>query len=178
MLTVYAMIVAKSLIQPLLFSLFFSILLSPLCGWMEQYKIPRYLSVPIGITAGALILFGIGFFFYSQLTNFAGDADIFRERFEEIAGSLQAFLQSWFGIEMIIDFQMLLDSAQELVRDNTSTLTSGIAGAASALSSIFLVPVFMFFMLLYRDFLKQFFMRLFGNLGDVESGTTNRLLTR
>jgi len=176
MLTVYAMIVAKSLIQPLLFSLFFSILLSPLCGWMERYKVPRYLSVPIAITGGVLVLFGIGFFFYSQLTDFAGDTDIFRERFEEIAGNLQTFLQSWFGIEQIIDFEMLLDSAQEFIRENTATLTSGLAGAASAVTSILLVPVFMFFMLLYRDFLKQFFMRMFGNSDETESETTKQII--
>jgi predicted PurR-regulated permease PerM len=175
-LTVYAMIVAKSLIQPLLFSLFFSILLSPLCGWMEQHKVPRYLSVPIAITGGVLILFGIGFFFYSQLSDFAGDTDIFRDRFEEIAGSLQTYLQSWFGVEQIIDFETLLDSAQNLIRENTATLTSGLAGAASAVTSILLVPVLMFFMLLYRDFLKQFFMRMFSHSGDTESETTKQII--
>lgn len=177
-LTVYAMIVAKSLIQPLLFALFFSILLSPLCGLMERYKIPRYLSVPISIIGGGLVLVAIGFFFYSQLTDFAGDTDIFRERFEEIAGNLQSVLESWFGIEQIIDFQMLLDSIQNLIRDNTATLTSGLAGAASALTSIFLVPVFMFFILLYRDFLKQFFIRLFGSSSEVESDTTKLIIEK
>lgn len=178
MLTIYAMIVAKSLIQPLLFSLFFSILLSPVCGWLEQKKVPRYLSVPLTITSGILILIAIGFFFYNQLTDFAGDTDIFRKRFEEIAGNLQIFLQSWFGVDQIIDIQMLLDSAQEFIRGNTATLTSGLAGAASAVTSIFLVPVFMFFMLLYRDFLKEFFIQLFGNSSDIESQTTMNIIEK
>lgn len=175
-LTVYAMIVAKSLIQPLLFALFFSILLSPSCGWLERHKIPRYLSVPIAITFGVLVLVGIGFFFYTQLTAFAGDTDIFRERFEEIAGNLQDFLGTWFGVEQIIDVQMILDSVQQLIRDNTATLTSGLAGAASALTSILLVPVFMFFMLLYRDFLKQFFMKMFGGSDDSDNQTTQHII--
>jgi predicted PurR-regulated permease PerM len=143
---------------------------------MEQHKVPRYLSVPIAITGGVLVLFGIGFFFYSQLSDFAGDTDIFRERFEEIAGSLQTLLQSWFGVEQIIDFETLLDSAQNLIRENTATLTSGLAGAASAVTSILLVPVLMFFMLLYRDFLKQFFMRMFGNSGETEAETTKQII--
>ena len=58
-LTIYAMIVAKSLIQPLLFSLFFSILLSPVCGWLEDKKVPRYLSVPIAITGGVLLVVAV-----------------------------------------------------------------------------------------------------------------------
>ncbi|MFO7845032.1 MAG: AI-2E family transporter [Balneolaceae bacterium] len=177
-LTIYAVIVAKSLLQPLLFALFFSILLSPVCGWIERYKIPRYVSVPVAITGGVLILFAIGFFFYSQLTAFAGDTDIFRDRFEEIAGNLQTFLGTWFGVEQIINFEMILDSIQEFIRENSSTLTSGLAGAASVVTSIFLVPVFMFFMLLYRDFLKQFFMKLFSNSKKNNSQTTQQIIEK
>lgn len=177
-LTIYAMIAAKSLIQPLLFAFFFSILLSPVCGWLERHKIPRYLSVPLAITGGVLILFGIVFFFYTQLTAFAGDSDIFRERFEELAESLQDVLGTWFGVQQIIDFEMILNSVQEFFRENTAALTSGLAGAASAVTSIFLVPVFMFFMLLYRDFLKQFFMKLFGNSDEDESKTTRQIIEK
>jgi len=178
MLTVYAMIVAKSLIQPLLFSLFFSILLSPVCGWLEEKKVPRYLSVPLTITGGILVLVAIGFFFYNQLTDFAGDTDIYRERFQEIAANLQLFLENRIGVEQAIDVQMLLNSVQEFIRDNTATLTSGLAGAASALTSIFLVPVFMFFMLVYRDFLKQFFMRMFGTSGKKEYKSTQQIIDK
>src|SRR6056297_1601206 len=178
MLTVYAMIVAKSLIQPLLFSLFFSILLSPVCGWLEEKKVPRYLSVPLTITGGILVLVAIGFFFYNQLTDFAGDTDIYRERFQEIAANLQLFLENRLGVEQAIDVQMLLNSVQEFIRDNTATLTSGLAGAASALTSIFLVPVFMFFMLIYRDFLKQFFMRMFGTSGKKEYKSTQQIIDK
>jgi len=73
---------------------------------------------------------------------------------------------------------MLLNSIQEFIRDNTATLTSGLAGAASALTSIFLVPVFMFFMLVYRDFLKQFFMRMFGTSGKKEYKSTQQIIDK
>lgn len=165
-LTIYAMIVAKSLLQPLLFAVFFSILLSPFCGWLEKYKVPRLLSVPIAIFTGLLTLVGIGFFFYTQLTAFAGDVDVFRERFEEIVESSQAFLSRWFGYEGLVDFDVIRDNIQDFFQDNTDMLTRGIAGAASAFTSIFLVPVFMFFMLLFRDFLKEFILKVFGSSGD------------
>jgi predicted PurR-regulated permease PerM len=134
--------------------------------------------VPITITGGVLVLVAIGFFFYSQLTDFAGDTDIYRERFQEIAANLQLFLENRLGIEQAIDIEMILNSVQEFIRDNTATLTSGIAGAASAITSIFLVPVFMFFMLVYRDFLKQFFMRLFEGTGDDRHQSTQQIIDK
>ena len=161
-LTVYAMIVAKSLLQPLLFAIFFSILLTPSCGWMERKGVPRMLSVPIGITVSLLILIGIGFFLYSQLTAFASDVDIFQQRFKEILETLQGFLAGWFGFEGLLDVDMIIESFQQFIRDNTGSLTRGLAGAASVFTSIFLVPVFMFFMLSFRDFLSDFFLQIFG----------------
>lgn len=175
-LTVYAMLEAKSLIQPLLFAFFLSILLSPMCGWLESYKIPRILSVPIAILSGVLALFGIGFFFYTQLSAFAGDVDIFRERFAEIAESSQDFLSTWFNVDPVVEFDTIAESIQQFLRENTGALTSGIAGAASAFTAIFLVPVFMFFMLLYRDFLKQFFLKVFGSSGKGELQKTHQII--
>lgn len=167
-LTIYAVIIAKSLLQPLLFALFFSILLSPFCGRMEKHKVPRILAVSISIICGILALFGIGFFLYSQIAAFTGEADLFRERFEEILEHSQALLTTWFGVEEMIDINMIQDSIYEFFRENTGTLTRGVAGAATVFTSIFLVPVFMFFMLLFRDFLKEFLLMLFGRAGNEE----------
>ncbi|REL37642.1 AI-2E family transporter [Rhodohalobacter sp. SW132] len=161
-LTIYAMIEANSLLQPLLFALFFSILLSPFCSWMESHKVPRLLSVSIAIITGVLAVAGIGFFFYTQLTAFAGDVDIFRERLAEILEASQDLLYRWFGIEALIDIELVRESTQEFFRENTAVLTRGIAGAASVFTSIFLVPVFMFFLLLFRDFLEEFILKVFG----------------
>jgi len=161
-LTVYSMVVAKSLLQPLLFALFFSILLSPFCGWMEQYGIPRALSVPVAITSGLLLLAGVAFFLYSQLTAFAGDVDIFQQRFEELLQALESFMAAQFGFEGLLNVELIVASFQDFIKDNTGTLTRGLAGAASMFTSVFLVPVFMFFMLLFRDFLKEFLLKAFG----------------
>lgn len=161
-MTVYIMIVAKSVLQPLLFAFFFAILLSPLCGWLENYKVPRILAAIISIIFGLLILFGVGFFFFTQITAFVNDVEIFRQRFEEILASVQHFLETRFGFEGLINFELVRTTVYEFFSENTDSLARGLADAAAVFTSVVVVPVFVFFLLIFRDFLKEFTLRLFG----------------
>lgn len=161
-LTVFAMIEANSILQPLLFAFFFSILLSPVCSRLERYKVPRPVAAFIAIFLGVLVLLGVGFFLYTQLTAFAGDIDIFRQRFDEILESTQAFLSTRFGIDEFIDLDQVRASVLSFFSENTDTLLRRVADAASLFTSVFLVPVFMFLILIFRDFLKEFVLKAFG----------------
>ncbi len=161
-LTVYAMIMAKTILLPLLFALFFSILLSPICRWLENYKVPRILSSLAAIIVGLLFLAGIGFFFYNQMAAFARDADMFVERLEELIESFDVFLATWFGVEGEINLDRVVSEIIDFIRENTASLTRGITGAASTITAVFLVPVYMYLILLFRDLLKTFVLKAFG----------------
>lgn len=161
-LTVYAMIMAKSILLPLLFALFFTILLSPFCGWLEEYKVPRFLSSFAGILLGFIVIFVIGFFFYKQMIAFTQDVDMFAERLEELLASMEGFLGTWFAIEGEIDLDRVVSASFEWIQDNATSLTRGITGAATTITSIFLVPVYIYLMLLFRDAMKNFALKAFG----------------
>lgn len=161
-LTVYAMIMAKTILLPLLFALFFSILLSPICIWLERYKVPRILSSLAALLIGLIFLSGIGFFFYNQMSAFARDADMFVERIEELIDSLDVFLTTWFAYEGEINLDRVVSEIIDYIRENTVSLTRGITGAASTITAFFLVPVYMYLILLFRDTLKTFVLKSFG----------------
>jgi len=161
-ITVFAMVMAKSVIVPLLFSLFFSILLAPISSWLERYNIPRMLSSLAALLVGILVLFGIGFFFYSQMTDFAADADMFTGRLEELLNSLEGFLSAWFSIEGEINLDRIVTELAAFIQDNMTSLTRGLSGAASAITTFFLVPIFIYLILLLRGMLKTFLLMAFG----------------
>lgn len=162
MLTVYFMVVAKAILVPLLFALFFAILLSPFSGWLEKYRVPRFLSSLASILIAILVIFIIGFFFYRQVVSFGQDIDMFANRLDELLESMNSFLTTWFAIEGDVNVDRLASAFFDYVRENASALTRGITGAASTVTSIFLVPVFMYLILLFRDLLKNFALQAFG----------------
>lgn len=176
-LTVFAMIVAKPLLVPLLFAILLSILLSPVCTKLENFKIPRLFSVIITILAGFLIIGGLIFLFYNQLTAFADDIDLVENRLQELLISFNAFLENWFGIDTAFDVESLKQSLFAFIRGNVSALTTGIAGAASVLTAAFLVPIYVFLILLYRDFLHEFVLKLFASVEKSERQTVGNIIS-
>lgn len=161
-LTIYAMIMAKSILLPILFALFLSILLAPISGALEKRGFPRFLAAFVAILCGLLFLLLIGFFFYKQMTAFAADAEMFTERLEELLGSVEAFVASTFSINAELNLDMLVSTTVQYVQENASSLTRGISEAASLLTAVFLVPVYMFLILILRDLLKNFLEQAFA----------------
>lgn len=162
MLTVYAMVVAKSVLVPLMFSLFFAILLLPISSRLERYNVPRVLSTFVSILFGVILFSGVLFFFYTQMNNFAQDADMFVERLQEMLGSVNQFLTQYFNIENVIRLDEIVQTLTNFVRDNTASITRQLSGAASTLTTALLVPIFVFLILLLRDILKNFLLKTFG----------------
>ena len=161
-LTVYSMVVAKSVLVPLLFSLFFAILLQPACNWMERYHVPRALSSLGAILIGFVAVVVVLFFFYTQMTEFAEDAEMFADRLQEIFASLNDLLTRWFEIEEEIGLDRVIGVIIDYVRRNASSLTQRITGAASTVTTALLIPIFVYLILLIRGMLKKFLLKAFG----------------
>lgn len=173
-LTIYAMIMAKSLLLPILFALFFSILLSPVCSKIEEKKIPRIISSLAGILIAGLFIGGLGYFFSIQVASFAQDSSMFTERIEELLEQAEVFLLSWFAIEQELNLDRVFGVALEYIQNNAANLTQQLTGAASILTAIFLIPVYMFLILLFRDLLKNFVIKAIAR-GD--SGAEEKVRT-
>ena len=160
-LTVYVMVVAKSTLIPLLFAGFLGILLTPVSARLERHGIPRVVAALLTLTLAVAMLVGIGFFFYTQLASFVEDVDLIRTRIEEMMASIEP-LAAQLGIGNLIDFRTLGATAIGYVGDNATNLARGLAGAASTITAALLVPVFIFFVLIGRTFLRDFLLQAFG----------------
>lgn len=177
-LTVYAMIQAKTVLLPLLFAIFFSILLAPFCGWLERHRFPRFLSAFSAIIVSLVILSGIGFFFYEQISALAADSDRIIERLEELLNNIQDSLAPWMAIEGEINLARLVDEGVDYIRENAESLTRGIFGAATTITAFFLVPIYMFLILLFRDMLKNFVMKAFGKQDEILEEKVQTIVTK
>jgi predicted PurR-regulated permease PerM len=177
-LTIYAMIVAKSILLPLLFAIFFSILLSPFCGWLESYKFPRVIAAMVAILTAFMVLVGLGFLFYSQLSAFVDDIDMIQQRLEDLIMGAETFLVTWFGIDAFVELESIEAAIIDFIRDNTAALTRGIAGAAAVITAVFLIPIYMFLLLIFRDFLQEFLLQVFGRKNNMQLQKIKTIIER
>ena len=87
-----AIMAARSLVTPLLMSLFFSIIMAQPIFWLQKHKVPPGLGMLI-VFGGVLILFfGFGGIISESLSTFSSDAPMYGKKLNEIGLSIIGFL--------------------------------------------------------------------------------------
>jgi predicted PurR-regulated permease PerM len=160
---VFFLIVGKSLLIPLFLAGFFAVLFTPMANWMETKKTPRIVSTLIAMLAMTTFVAGLIIFIFSTVANFQND-------FEDVSGKIDNYIEdidSWilttFGVQADIAEKANEEYVISLLSENTGTITNFALGAAGSLSSVLLVIVFMFFLLLYRDHFVKVMLNIYQN---------------
>jgi len=161
-LIVYFMIIAKSLLVPILISAFLAVLITPVANWLEKYKIPRLLAVAISMVLLFLLLFGILYFFYNQFLLLANDLGEIEKRVSELIVSYNQLIAKHLDNKVPVSLENMKDTVFSYLYTNASSLTQGVASTASSLAIVFMMPVFIFLFLFYRDFLEEFLLMSFS----------------
>ncbi|MBU2555105.1 MAG: AI-2E family transporter [Bacteroidetes bacterium] len=87
-----AVMAARSLVTPLLMSLFFSIIMAQPIFWLQKHKVSPGLGLPI-VFGGVLILFfGFGGIIGESLSTFSNDAPLYGKKLNEIGLSIISYL--------------------------------------------------------------------------------------
>ena len=156
LLSVAALVYAKGFLIPFSFSLLLAFILTPAVRWLEKKGIPTVISIILVFLGVVAAIFGISYFFGSQIANIISDFQNFTEDFQKLLNQ---------GIEKFNDtFTFLPPIDQKYVEDKVisyfqssggSLLSSTFSQTSSFLANAFLVPVYVFLLLLYRKGIKK-----------------------
>ena len=158
---IFILIVGKSILIPLFLGGFISILLTPIGNWLESKRVSRVFSALISLISGLLIICGFLAFVILQVASFSRDLENVGDRLNRYLSDFDSWVYDNFNIEtgvgQGIDQGYLID----LLQSNSSSLAEFILNTIGSLSGIILLPVFIFFFLIYRDHLTEFLVHLF-----------------
>ncbi|MCH6200926.1 AI-2E family transporter [Aquiflexum sp. LQ15W] len=158
---VFILIIGRSLLVPLFLAGLVSILLTPMSDYIESKKISRVWSTVISLVSGLVFIFGLMSFIVFQIASFGRDLGNVKEKLNVYLVQIDGFISDKFQIETGIgngiDKHFLLD----WVQTHSSSLAEFVFGTIGSLSMVLLLPVFIFFFLLYRDHLTLFLAGLF-----------------
>jgi predicted PurR-regulated permease PerM len=139
-----------------------SILLLPLNNFFERLKIPRLPAIILCLVIVTGIMGLIGFFIYSQMVKFVEDLNMVTERLTDLVHKSSDFFERHFGIEKSKHEQWVRESLKNSLKKGSSVITAAISLTTTAVSILGLLPVFTFFLLYYRDFYREFALKLFS----------------
>jgi putative heme transporter len=166
LITVSILVYWLRILQDILVPLFISIILSmsvlPISNWLENKGLNRIWAVNI-----TLVLFSVmaGFIIYlasAQIGSFGEMLPQLQTKFLDLVSKLQVWAENNFHIAKKAQVAQLKKYSSGMLSSGGTVFTTAISTTGSVLGDILLIPIYMFFLLYYRDFFKMFFYKVFA----------------
>lgn len=136
--------------------------MTPFCNRLERSKIPRSLAA-----AAALLLISIGIaaFFYfvvTQLQNFTDDvqSDV-GENLNKLVVGINKSVFDFCGLDLGMRFGLDMKKIIAFINSGNTNIRELVFMTLGTLSNLLLLPVFIFFLLIYRDHFAVFVTKVF-----------------
>lgn len=160
-LTCYILILGKALLSPIVTAFIIALLLLPVSAGLERIRVSRGISSLLSMLVMIAVLFGLFYFFSSQVGNITSDLNAIGERFNELIDQGHTWMENTFGIEQRQQSVYLQSSIRQFVQNSSSAVTTTLAATADFFTSFFLFLIALFFLLYYRRFFVSFLYKWF-----------------
>ncbi|MDJ1472775.1 AI-2E family transporter [Xanthocytophaga flava] len=151
---------------PICFSLLFALLLHPLCVRLETWRVPRVLAITLCLILLVIVVVGILMGIVVQLTDFADILPDLQKKFLKLFNDAQIWVRTEFGVRKKEQADWLEKNAQMLTDSSGQIVGNLLSVVSNAFTNLGLVPVYIFFLLYYRNFLRKFLDRLFSSASE------------
>ena len=159
-LLIYGISKASAILIPLVFAAFLAIILNPIVHFFERRGINQILSIVITLLLLSTIV-GSGIYYVSfQAKNLILDLPDLVDKFNSLIDRIASKISSINGLSSTDQVNLIKQNSDKLLSSSANIATGALSITSSFLSFIFLVPIYIFFMLLYRQNFKSFLMRL------------------
>lgn len=176
----------KFILMPLFFAAFLSMLLNPVVARLEHWRLGRALSIIATILLVLIFLAGVISLISAQFVQFAERVPEVTERLKNVTSEGIRFLEETVGLSAEQRTNYLEQGLGNLIDKSGSYVSSVLGATTSTFTLMTLLPIFIFFMLYYKEMYQTFFRKLFerqdGNsrvdevLDNVQDVTQNYLV--
>lgn len=155
-LIVFVLIVLKDLLIPLTVAVFFSFLLLPISRKLEAWKFPRSLAILISILLAFIVVGGFCYFFFAQMSNFATELPALKQMILSKGERVLQWIQNKTGMQQEALMDYLKERASESAGSSSDVVFSVFSFTGSLITNLALIPIYIFFITLFREKYKIF----------------------
>ena len=158
-LLVYVLAQLGDILVPLVFAGMLAILLNPIYNRLVYNKVPKVLSIILGLLLAMVVFGAIGYFVSSQMASFTTEMPLLKQKSVAFFAKLQHEIDNRLGINLQRQ-NVWLAKAQGKLEPFAGSALSGLFGS---LSVLFLLPVYTFLFLYYKTLLLNFLYEVFAD---------------
>lgn len=171
---IYALIEAQQFLAPLVLAALFSYLLFPIGNFLEKHGVPRIPANLVCILTAAAIVTGVVFFFSEQVSIFARDFPQMKQQAVQNLKEVEEWVVSTFGVSRE-GVRGWLDDRLNDISNSGGALKAAFKATSNTLVVLGLMPVYIFFMLYYRNKFYDFVLKM---APDEEANRTEKVLIK
>jgi predicted PurR-regulated permease PerM len=150
----------KNYLAPLTLGVLFAYLLYPLASFLETHRVPRILANILSIIVGLSVIYGVALFFYKQFGVFLEDIPALKDRASGNIRTIFTTIEDYFGIETGEIKSKVVEFVNDALNNSGQDFKSTFGATFHTLFTIFIMPVYIFFLLFYRDKFKEVLLML------------------
>jgi len=161
---VYILYVLRETLIPLAFSVLLAILLHPVCVWLEHRRVPRIASILLSILVFFIVIVVLVYVVSVQIGGFAEELPRITEKAEIILDQTLTMGEKYLSLSRT---QQVTEAKKYLVNmlsEGRAVLLNTLVTTTGAISTFILLPLYVFFFLLYRDFFRRFFYKAIASV--------------
>ncbi len=154
--------IARSIILPIVFSLIIAILLHPVVNFFVRRRINRIIAIAITLFLTFIAIAAFGTLLFSQASRFGESWPILVDRFTGIINQTITRASEYYDINPERIYEWIAKTKDELINTSSAAIGKTLVSVGSVLVALLLVPVYIFFILLYHPLIVEFIHRLFS----------------
>lgn len=162
--TVYILFVVRETIIPLAFSVLLAILLHPVCTWLERHRVPRIGAILLSILALFVVLVILVYVVSIQIGSFAEELPRITEKAETILDQTLTMGERYLNISRSQQVSEAKKYMINALSEGRAVLLNTLVTTTGAISTFILIPLYIFFLLLYRHFFRRFIHKAFKSV--------------
>lgn len=156
----------KFIMMPLAFAALIAMLLEPISQWLERLKLNRVVSIVISMFLLFVVLGGIISLLSIQLVQFADRLPEANQKIQAISNDLLQFFEAKFNLSPSRQVEFLEQGLSTVVNEGGKYLSSALGATTSVFATLGLLPIFVFFMMYYKNMYQTFLHKLWKGDGD------------
>lgn len=155
----------KNFLYPIFLGILFAYLLYPVAKFFEKFSIPRIPGIALSVIVGIIIVYGAIFFIYTRLRFLLKDIPALEDQAVKNIDLFFSQLEAQFGKVSAAQQSGLKNTISEFFQASTNNLDTILTATAHTAFTVFIMPVYIFFLLYYRNKYRDFILMVLPEKG-------------
>ncbi|MBB3969765.1 AI-2E family transporter [Mucilaginibacter phyllosphaerae] len=152
---------ASAVLIPLTFGMILSMLLLPVCHWLQSKGMGNGMASVLSVLALLVLIGGVITLLQYQISDLADDLSKIEERVNSIIAGAKDYVKQHFGISHREQQKIIKEQQGSGMGKAAGMITTLLGSLAGILVDAILVLVYTFLFIFYRGHFKKFILRLF-----------------